>query len=176
MLSASEKNTTTASWAFNILLRCIAGAAEILGLFSCNLNAAIRANLKRIFCEYISRRKTMKRYLIGTTAAAVIFFTSSAFATDMPPLAKKLGCTACHTIDTKLVGPAWKDVGAKYAGAKSFKFNGKDYPLAEGLEMKVAKGGSGNWGAVPMTPNDPTGAKKADITEMVKFILALHKK
>jgi cytochrome c len=120
----------------------------------------------------------MKKYLIGTTAAAVIFFTSSAIATDMPPLAKKLGCTACHTIDTKLVGPAWKDIADKYTGhgVKKFKFNGKEYPLAEGLEMKVAKGGSGNWGAVPMTPNDPTGAKNADIAELVKFILALPKK
>jgi cytochrome c len=118
----------------------------------------------------------MKTYLIGTTAAAVLFFTSSAMATDMPPLAKKLGCIACHTMETKLVGPAWKDIAAKYAGGKSFKFDGKEYPLAEGLELKVAKGGSGNWGPVPMTPNDPTGVKKADIAELVKFILALPKK
>ena len=120
----------------------------------------------------------MKTYLIGATAAAVLFFTSSAMATDMPPLAKKLGCTACHTIDTKLVGPAWKDIAAKYTaqGVKKFKFDGKEYPVAEGLELKIAKGGSGNWGPVPMTPNDPTGVKKADIAELVKFILALPKK
>lgn len=117
----------------------------------------------------------MKTCLIGTTAAAVLLFTTSAMAVDMPPLAKKLGCVACHTIDKKLVGPAWNDIAAKYAGAKSFKFEGKEHPLVEGLVMKVSKGGSGNWGPVPMTPNDPTGVKKADITELVKFTLALKK-
>jgi cytochrome c len=120
----------------------------------------------------------MKTYLVGTTATAILFFAASAMATDMPPLAKKLGCTACHTIETKLVGPAWKDIAAKYTahGAKKFKFEGKEYSLTDGLVMKVSKGGSGNWGPVPMTPNDPTGAKKADITELVKFILGLPKK
>ena len=120
----------------------------------------------------------MKTHLIGITAAAVLMFTSSAMAVDMPPLAKKLGCTACHAIDKKVIGPAWKDVADKYTkhGVKKFKYSGKEYPLVNGLVMKVSNGGSGNWGAVAMTPNDPKGLHKAEITELVKFVLGLSKK
>jgi len=120
----------------------------------------------------------MKPLYIGTTISAALLFTSSAMATDMPPLAKKLGCVACHTIDKKLIGPSWKDVAEKYTGhgVKTFKYNGKDYPLIEGLVMKVSNGGSGNWGAVAMTPNDPKGIHKAEITELVKFEQGLAKK
>jgi cytochrome c551/c552 len=116
--------------------------------------------------------------MIGMTTASVLFFSSSAMATEMPPLAKKLGCIACHSIDKKIVGPAWKDVSDKYTGhgVKKFKFNGKEYPLVDGLVMKVSNGGSGNWGTAAMTPNDPKGIHKAEITELVKFVLDLSKK
>ena len=94
-----------------------------------------------------------------------------ALAQEMPALAKKLGCNACHAIDKKIVGPAWKDVAEKYTGSgvKTFKFQDKEYPLIEGLVMKVSQGGSGNWGTVPMPPNDAKGTHKDDITELVKF-------
>ena len=48
--------------------------------------------------------------------AAGLMIAGSAMAADMPELAKKSGCTACHSIDKKLVGPAWAEVGKKYAG------------------------------------------------------------
>jgi cytochrome c551/c552 len=104
-------------------------------------------------------------------ATAVAGFSSNLFAAEMPPAAKKLGCTACHAIDKKIVGPAWKDVAAKYTGqgVKTFTYKGKEYPLIEGLVMKVSQGGSGNWGTVPMPPNDPKGVHKDEITELVKF-------
>jgi len=44
-------------------------------------------------------------------AAAGLVMAGSVMAEDMPALAKKSGCTACHTIEKKLVGPAWRDVG-----------------------------------------------------------------
>jgi cytochrome c len=120
----------------------------------------------------------MKTEIIGITAAAGLLLMSSAAATEMPPLAKKLGCIACHAIDKKIVGPAWKDVAEKYTGhgVKKFKYNGKEYPLIEGLVMKVSKGGSGDWGPVPMPANDPQGLHKAEITELVKFEQHLAKK
>lgn len=93
----------------------------------------------------------------------------------MPQLAKKNNCTACHSIDKKIVGPAWKDVALKYKGAAKFEYDGKEYPLEEGLVMKVSLGGSGHWSSMPMPANDPSGAKKADITELVRFILGLAK-
>lgn len=77
-------------------------------------------------------------------------------------LAKKNGCLACHATDKKLVGPAWTEVGKKYAG---------DPAAAEQLVLKVKKGTKGTWGAVPMPPN--ATVKDADIKTLVEFILTL---
>lgn len=97
---------------------------------------------------------------------------------EMPKLAKELNCVACHAIDHKVVGPAWQDVANKYTGkgVTTYVYQGKEYPLIEGLVMKVSKGGSGNWGSMPMPANDPTGVKKAQITELIKFEQSLAKK
>jgi cytochrome c551/c552 len=113
--------------------------------------------------------------IIASIAVAGLMITGSAFAEDMPALAKKNNCTACHAIDKKVVGPAFMDVSKKYKGAKTYSFGGKDYPLAEGLAMKVSKGGSGNWGTMPMPANDAAGTKQADIKELVAFVLGLAK-
>ncbi|MES1982127.1 MAG: cytochrome C [Pseudomonadota bacterium] len=129
----------------------------------------------------------MKSIIVSMVAAAGLMIVGSAMATDMPEIAKKNGCTACHLIDKKLVGPAWMDVSKKYKGAKTYKFSptgsdsadAKEMPLVDGLMMKVSKGGKGNWtavtGGVAMTPNDPAGTKQADIKELVHFVLALDK-
>jgi cytochrome c len=77
-------------------------------------------------------------------------------------LAQKSGCFACHTIEKKLVGPAWNDVSAKYRGQKDAEAK---------LIAKVAKGGGGVWGSVPMPPNAPKVAE-ADIKTLVRFILS----
>jgi len=117
----------------------------------------------------------MKAFVISAVAAACIMATGSAMSADMPPEAKKAGCTSCHSIDKKLVGPAWMDVSQKYKGAAKFSFKGKEYPLVEGLMMKVSQGGGGNWGAIPMIANDPKGKKQDDIKKLVEFILGLAK-
>jgi cytochrome c len=123
----------------------------------------------------------MKSFIIGLAAAAGLMVAGSVLAVDMPDLAKKNGCTACHAIDKKVVGPAWMDVSKKYKGVKTYKYleDGKEYPLVDGLVMKVSKGGKGVWtsvtGGIPMIANDPSGAKKAQITELVNFVLGLDK-
>ena len=84
---------------------------------------------------------------------------------------------------SQVVGPAWMDVSKKYKGAKTYKYSNtgsaapgaKEYPLVEGLMIKVSKGGHGNWGSAAMIPNDPAGKKQADIKELVEFVLALDK-
>ena len=73
----------------------------------------------------------------------------------------KGGCTICHTVDKKVVGPAYKEVAAKYAG---------DSTAAVKLEQKVKNGGSGVWGAIPMPPNN---VPDADLKTLVEWILAL---
>lgn len=90
----------------------------------------------------------------------------SAIAADMPDLAKKNNCTACHAIDKKVVGPAWMDVSKKYKG---------DATAADKLLVKVSKGGSGAWGSMPMPANDAAGKKQDQIKELVAFVLGLSK-
>jgi cytochrome c len=120
----------------------------------------------------------MKGIIAGVFAAAGLAAAGSAMAVEMPPLAHKLNCTTCHAIDHKVVGPAWKDVADRYTGhgVTTFNYNGKDYPLIEGLVMKVSRGGSGHWGTMPMPANDPSGAHKKEITELVEFEQSLAKK
>lgn len=82
-------------------------------------------------------------------------------------LAKKGGCLACHSVDKKVVGPAWKDVSARYQGDESARDN---------LIAKVKTGGKGNWtevtGGVPMPPYSPRVAD-GDIEKLVDFVLSL---
>ena len=79
-------------------------------------------------------------------------------------LLKKNGCTACHAIDKKVIGPAYVDVANKYKG---------DAKAPAYLIDKVKKGGSGVWGPVPMPPN--AAVSDADIKVMVTYILNLKK-
>ena len=76
-------------------------------------------------------------------------------------LAKKHNCLACHTVDKKSVGPAYKDIAKKYKGQS----------VAAKLEEKVKKGGQGAWGPVPMPPNP--AVPDADIKTLVDWILKM---
>ena len=60
----------------------------------------------------------MKRVLIAAGIAFALFQTT-AYAQSAEAQAKAHGCLNCHAIDTKKVGPAWKDMGAKYKGKKA---------------------------------------------------------
>ena len=77
-------------------------------------------------------------------------------------LAQKKNCMACHAIDKKLVGPAYKDVAAKYAGQKD---------AVDKLAQKVMKGGAGVWGAVPMPANPQVS--DAEAKQLVQWIMTL---
>ena len=100
----------------------------------------------------------MKKTLLA--AALCLAAATPAFASL--ELAQKNACTACHAVDKKVVGPAYKEVAAKYKG------NAKAQAM---LEEKVKKGGVGVWGQVPMPPN--TNVSDADIKTLVKWVLSL---
>lgn len=117
----------------------------------------------------------MKSIIVSMAVAAGLMVAGSAMATDMPEVAKKNNCTACHAVDKKVVGPAWADVAKKYKGQTKYTYEGKEYSLEQGLMMKVSKGGKGNWGSMPMPANDPSGTKQADIKQLVEFVLGLAK-
>jgi cytochrome c551/c552 len=120
----------------------------------------------------------MKSIIASMVVTAGLMVAGSALAADMPDLAKKSGCTACHAIDKKVVGPAWADVAKAYAsnGATSTGVKVSDIlagkSAAEYLEHKVAAGGKGNWGTAAMIANSPK-VSEADIKELVKFVLSL---
>jgi cytochrome c len=101
----------------------------------------------------------MKKYAAALAAFGLVAVASPALADEA--LAKKYACTACHAIDKKLVGPAYKDVAAKYKG---------DAKAAENLAAKVKKGGSGAWGPVPMPPNP--NVPDADVAKLVNWVLS----
>lgn len=77
---------------------------------------------------------------------------------------QKDGCAACHTLDKKVVGPAYQDVAAKYKG---------DAGAFAKLTQKVKAGGAGVWGPVPMPPNAQVA--DSDIAALVSWILALKR-
>src|SRR6478672_10562139 len=101
----------------------------------------------------------MKRSLMVGVLVAAAFSSQAAFA--QADLAKAKNCMACHAIGTKLVGPAYKDVAAKYAGQKGAE---------DKLVQKVMKGGSGVWGPVPMPANPQVS--EAEARSLVKWVLA----
>ena len=97
---------------------------------------------------------------------------------EMPALARELNCVACHAIDHKVVGPAWQDVANKYTGkgVTTYTYKGKEYPLIEGLVMKVSWAAPATGAPCRCRANDPTGARKAQITELMKFEQSLARK
>ena len=99
----------------------------------------------------------MKRaLLILATLTAV-----SAPALADEALAKSKNCMACHAVDKKLVGPAYKEIAKKYAG---------DAKAADMLAAKIIKGGSGVWGAIPMPANPQVS--EADAKKLVGWVLS----
>ena len=105
----------------------------------------------------------MKTLATALAMAALATLAAPATAADETDLAGKSGCLACHSVDKKIVGPAYKDVAAKYKGDK-----GAEAKLIE----KVKKGGQGVWGDIPMPPNSPL-VKDEDIKKLVDWILSL---
>jgi len=97
--------------------------------------------------------------LLSLVAATALMVAVPAFASQ--ELAQKNGCLACHSVDKKIVGPAYKDVAKKYA---------KDKGAADKLFAKVKKGGSGVWGPVAMPPNPQVN--DADLKTIIAWVLS----
>ena len=100
----------------------------------------------------------MKRALLILAATAAV--AGPALADEA--LAKAKNCMACHAVDKKLVGPAYKDVAKKYAG---------DAKAADMLATKIQKGGAGVWGAIPMPANPQVS--DADAKKLAAWVLSL---
>jgi len=100
---------------------------------------------------------------LNAFAAALVLFTVA--AASLPAhanleLAQKNACTACHAVDKKIVGPAYKDVAKKYADQKE---------AVAVLSDSIRKGGMGKWGQIPM-PAQPA-LSDADVKTLATWVL-----
>jgi cytochrome c len=77
-------------------------------------------------------------------------------------LAKAKNCLSCHTVDKKVVGPAYQDVARKYVGQKD---------AADKLASKIMKGGAGVWGVIPMPVNSQVN--EAEAKKLANWVLSL---
>lgn len=90
--------------------------------------------------------------------ASLLLVATSAMADEA--LLKKNNCMACHAVDKKLVGPAYRDVAAKYRGQSD---------AADKLAKKIRAGGAGVWGQIPMPPHPQIS--EADAKKLASYIL-----
>ncbi len=100
----------------------------------------------------------MKRILIAAALAA----SASAPVWADQALAQSKNCMACHAVDKKVVGPAFKDIAAKF---------GSQPGAADMLAQKIVKGSSGVWGPVPMPANTQVSA--AEAKTLANWVLSL---
>ena len=103
----------------------------------------------------------MKGILVSMVAASALLLAANAQADA--ELAKNSGCLNCHNVDTKLVGPALKEIAEKYAGQD----DASDY-----LAGQIKNGSNGVWGPVPMPPNAMVSDENAKV--LADFILSLN--
>jgi cytochrome c len=96
----------------------------------------------------------MQKAILLTSA----FLVFAGPAQASPELAKAKNCMTCHAIDKKIVGPAYKDIAAKRAGDKTAE---------AALAVKIKAGSKGEWGQVPMPPNNVTEAEAATLAKWV---------
>lgn len=119
-----------------------------------------------------------------TLALLFLLISTNVFAfqpvTEPFQIAKTIGCTACHEIDRKVVGPAWMDVSKRYA-------NEDPITIREFLRNKISNGGKGNWSEVTGGMFMPPYGSRIDsaiqshrvpdnsLDLLIDFILGLHK-
>lgn len=103
--------------------------------------------------------KATLRVAAAIAVAAGLVAAPAAHADEA--LAKGKGCTACHAIDKKVIGPAYKDVAKKYKG---------DAKAVDLLSVKIIKGGQGVWGPIPMPPNK---VSEDEAKKLATWILAM---
>ncbi|CAK0773235.1 cytochrome c [Gammaproteobacteria bacterium] len=97
--------------------------------------------------------------VLGCLAVLVV---TPVLAEDGEALLAKYDCLACHKVDARVVGPAYKEVAAKYKG---------DAGAPAALLAKVKAGGAGNWGEIPMSPHPD--ASDEDLKKIIAWVLSL---
>ncbi len=81
---------------------------------------------------------------------------------DAAALTKTLKCYSCHDLTQALIGPPYKAIAARHAPNKDV--------MVDVLARKIVRGGGGNWGVVPMVPNEHVSDEQA--RTLARWILA----
>ena len=137
----------------------LAASAAVLALFA----GSAHATTDDAIAERIKPYGTV--CVVGAPCAAAVAAAPAAGADEAaggPPGAALFSakvCVACHSIDNKVVGPAMKEVAAKYAGD------------AEHIAASIKNGSTGNWGPIPMPPNAVSDEEAGQLAE---WILSLN--
>jgi cytochrome c len=109
--------------------------------------------------------------LVGATwlvlmfsAVAVSPLSHAETATDIPALLKERRCYSCHDLTQSLIGPPYQAIAARHRARAEV--------MTEVLAQKIMRGGGGNWGVVPMVPNEHVSEEEA--RAMARWILQLN--
>jgi cytochrome c len=97
-------------------------------------------------------------------AALLLGATSVRAADDIPALLARKHCNACHDMESTLIGPSYIAIATRYRAG--------DRGIVEVLALKTVLGGGGNWGVVPMVPNEHVTLEEA--RAIVKWLLELE--
>jgi S-disulfanyl-L-cysteine oxidoreductase SoxD len=144
-------------------LRELRGKPDVRNV-ACMRNCPVHGHVASALPEYAQDAHgnlAQQNRLVGATRGKGD--ATAAVAMPMPPaeLARRKGCLACHSLEKAIVGPAFRDVAARYRGQA-------DAPAR--LAAKVRKGGSGTWGAMAMPPH-PDLAEN-DLASLVRWVLS----
>ena len=115
----------------------------------------------KVITDYLATYYNREGPSAAAQAASAQAAAAQAAADPVTRLLNGNACLGCHTTEKQLVGPAFRDVAAKYRG---------DPAAAARLAQKVKAGGQGVWGQVPMPPNP--GLSDADAKLLIDWVLA----
>jgi len=93
--------------------------------------------------DYLVKNYGIVTNASGTTVTTTQESDSSKAPPDGPGIATKYGCLVCHHVSAKIIGPAYRDIAAKYKA---------DAEAKSKIADQVHKGGSGKWGPIIMPP------------------------
>ena len=100
--------------------------------------------------------------IVSSLIIFLVFAANNGLANDAKKLIKKNGCLACHSVKLKVLGHSFIDIANKYEN----NINNQQI-----LAQKIKKGGSGNWGKIPMMPHP--NITNEELNLMVRWILNL---
>lgn len=121
----------------------------------------IRPNMSSLPEPRLSPMISFRSLALACAAVIGLGFAAPQTARADAELMKSRNCSACHSVDKKLIGPSYKDVAAKYAGDKA---------AIEKLAKKIREGGVGTWGQIPMPANPQVSAEEG--TTLATWILS----